>query len=263
MVETKNSNNLLPISETLFIPLVARATETARDNPIISDEKSVEILKTINLDDKITDGGMISTLGILSRTKVIDDEVKRILSQDKNATIVNLGAGLDTRITRVDNGLLKWYDLDFPDVIKFRSQFFSENERIQTIPKSVLDTTWTEQIHFDKNSKVVIIAEGLLMYFSENDVSKILTLLAREFPRAHMFFDVVHSYFINKKISSTFLWGINNAKEIEKLHPAVELIQSWSAGNLLKERQPMILRLLNILPATKNRSQILHIQFKQ
>lgn len=158
---------------------------------------------------------------------------------------------------------MKWYDLDFPDVIRFRSQFFSENERVQSIPKSVLDTTWTEQIHPHENSMVIIIAEGLLMYFAEEDVSQILTLLANQFPEAHMFFDVVHSYFINKKISSTFLWGIDQAKDIEKLHPSVELIQSWSAGNLLKERQPMILRLLNILPATKNRSQILHIQFKQ
>lgn len=262
-METKNSTNLLPISETLFIPLVARATETVRENPIISDEKSAEILKTMNLKDKITDGGTISTLGILSRTKVIDDEVKRILSQNANTTIINLGAGLDTRITRLDNGLLKWYDLDLPDVIQFRSQFFSENERVQAIPKSVLDTTWTEQIHSYENSRVIIIAEGLLMYFSEEDVSKILTLIANHFPGAHMFFDVVHSYFINKKISSTFLWGLDHAKDIEKLHPSVELIQSWSAGNLLKERQPMILRLLNILPATKNRSQILHIHFKQ
>ncbi|MEA4889036.1 MAG: class I SAM-dependent methyltransferase [Clostridiaceae bacterium] len=262
MMETKYNSNLLPISETLFIPLVARATETARDNPIISDEKSVEILKTINLEDKITDGGQISTLGILARTKIIDDEVGRILSRNANATIINLGTGLDTRISRMDNGLLKWYDLDLPDVIRFRSRFFSENERIRFISKSVLDTTWAEQINISENSTVIIIAEGLLMYFTEEDVSHILTLLAKRFPGAHMLFDVVHSYFINKKISSTFLWGIDEAKDVEKLNSNIELIQSWSAGNLLKERQPLILRLLNFLPATKNRSQILHIQFK-
>jgi O-methyltransferase involved in polyketide biosynthesis len=100
-METKNSDNLLPISETLFIPLVARATETIRDNPILSDNKSVEILKTMNLKDKITDGGQISTLGILARTKIIDDELGHFLSRNANATIINLGAGLDTRITRM------------------------------------------------------------------------------------------------------------------------------------------------------------------
>lgn len=262
MMEIQKSNNLLPISETLFIPLVARATETARDNPIISDKRSTEILKTLKLDNKITDGGQISTLGILARTKIIDEEVNRIISQNANVTIINLGVGLDTRIARIDNDLLKWYDLDLPDVIQFRRQFFSENESVQFISKSVLDTTWTEQIDTSKNSTIIIIAEGLLMYFTEEEVSQIFTLMANRFSGAHMFFDVIHSYFINKKISSTFLWGIDKAIDIEKLDPSVNLIQSWSAGNLLKERQSMILRVLNVLPATKNRSQILHIQFK-
>lgn len=260
-METTHSSSLLPISETLFIPLVARATETARNHPILSDEKSAEILKTLNLEDKITDGGQISTLGILARTKIIDDEVNRILSRNANATIINLGVGLDTRITRMDNGHAKWYDLDLPNVIRFRSQFFSESERVRFISKSVLDATWTEQIHLSANSTVIIIAEGLLMYFTEAEVSQILALLSMRYPGAHMFFDVVHSYFIDKKISSTFLWGMDQAKDIEKLGPDVKLIHSWSAGNLLKERQPLIFRLLNFLPATKNRSQILHIQF--
>ncbi len=162
----------------------------------------------------------------------------------------------------MDNGIFKWYDLDLPDVIQFRRQFFSENERIRFISKSVLDPAWTEEISLPDDSTVIIIAEGLLMYFTEEEVSQILTLLANRFPGAHMFFDIVHSYFINKKISSTFLWGIDSAKEIEKLHSGIELIRSWSAGNLLKERQPMLLRLLNVLPATRNRSQILHIRFK-
>lgn len=260
-METESTRDLLPISETLFIPLVARAAETARDHPIISDEKSVEILKTMNLGDKITDGGQISTLGILARTKIIDDEVNHILSRNADATIINLGAGLDTRISRMDNGLLNWYDFDLPDVIRFRSRFFSESERIRFISKSVLDTTWVEQISIPENSTVIIIAEGLLMYFPVEDVSRILTLLSKRFPGAHMFFDVVHSYFVNKKISSTFLWGIDEAKDIEKINPCIELVQSWSAGDLFKERQPLILRLLNFLPATKNRSQILHIRF--
>lgn len=262
-METKSNIDLLPISETLFIPLVARAAETVRKNSIISDEKSSEILKTVNLNDIITDGGPISTHGILARTKIIDDEVKNILSIDVNTTIINLGAGLDTRMTRMDNGLLKWYDLDLPDVIQIRRQYFTENERVQFISKSVLDPSWTDLIPTSDNSTVIIIAEGLLMYFSEKDVSQILTFIASSFPGAHMFFDVVHSYFINKKISNTFLWGIDTAKDIEKLNSKVNLLKSWSAGDLLKERQSKILRLLNFLPATRNRSQILHLQFKK
>lgn len=45
------------------------------------------------------------------------------------------------------------------------------------------------------------------------------------------------------------------------MNAKVKLVQSWSAGNLLKERQSRLLQALNVLPSTRNRSQILHVRF--
>lgn len=42
------------------------------------------------------------------------------------------------------------------------------------------------------------------MYFMEQDVLQLLTHLATQYPGAHMFFDVVHSYFIHKKLAVLF-----------------------------------------------------------
>ncbi|WP_058304386.1 class I SAM-dependent methyltransferase [Gorillibacterium timonense] len=260
-MQTTNRKDWPPISETLFIPLAARAAETTRKNPIFTDEKSLEMLRTIDTSTTVTDGGELATQGILARTKVIDDEVKKIIAQTPNAVILNLGAGLDTRMNRIDNGLLTWFDLDLPEVISLRSRFFSENDRVRFISKSVLDASWVEEIPLPENSTVVIVAEGLLMYFPEEDVIRFFTLLAKRFSGAHLFFDVVHRFFVNKKMSSPFLWGLDRAKDIEKLNEQVRLVQAWSTGNLLKERQSMLIRILNLLPSTRNRSQILHIQF--
>ena len=77
-----------------------------------------------------------------------------------------------------------------------------------------------------------------------------------------MFFDVVHSYFVGKGISCQFLWGLDKASDIEKMSENIELIQSWSTGNLHRERQSLMFRILNIFPSTRSRSQILHIRFK-
>lgn len=248
------------VSETLFIPLAVRAMETQKSNPVVVDKKAVEIIAQIKKDDVIVDGGEISTHGILARTKVIDDEIKKILLVKPNTVIINLGAGLDTRICRIDNGQLSCFELDLRDVISLRKQFFAENERIHFILKSVLDDSWISELGQINRENVVIIAEGLLMYFSEQDVRKIFHLLAAHLRGAHMYFDIVHSYFVGKGISSTFLWGLDKAKEIEKLCPGIRLINSWSTGNLLKSRQPLFLRVMNVLPSTKNRSQILHVQ---
>ena len=258
-----NENIQTSISETLFIPLMARADEKKQSNPVVRDEKAAEIIAQIVTGDMIIRGGEMATHGILARTKVIDDEVKTILSNNPDATIINLGAGLDTRIFRIDNMMLKCFELDLPDVIALRREFFTENERIRFIAKSVLDDSWVQEVGESTGEKTIIIAEGLLMYFPDSDVRRIFHLLSSHFPGAHMYFDAVHSFFVGKGISSTFQWGLDKAKDIESMSPNIRLVRSWSTGDLLKDRQPPLLRVMNILPSTRNRSQILHIQFAE
>lgn len=253
-------NELMPISKTLLIPLLARARESTMNNPIIVDVKAAEIMSQLDIETKAFDGGEVATLGILARARVIDDEIRRVLAEKPNATIINLGAGLDTRIHRIDNGVLKWYDLDLPEVIYLRREFLSENERIRFIAKSVLDASWIQEIGTVEPEKLVILAEGLLMYFSETEVKQILYLLSSHYTGAHMYFDVVHSYFVGKGISSTFLWGLDKASDIEKMNPNIRLQEAWSTGDLHKKRQSLFFKIMNFLPSTRNRSQILHIQ---
>lgn len=250
------------ISKTLLIPLAARAGEMKRECPIVQDKKAVEILAQIDIGDIIIDGGEIATLGILARTKVIDDEINKMLLHNPELTILNLGTGLDTRISRIDNGWLRCYELDLPDVINLRKDFFVENERIRCIAGSVLDSNWVKEVGKLDCDNTIIIAEGLFMYFSAQEVEQIFHMLSSKFPGAHMFFDVVHSYFVGKGISSNFQWGIDKSKDIEHLNPNIRLIKSWSIGDLLKERQSLLFRLMNVLPGTRNRSQILHICFE-
>lgn len=254
-------SDLSKVSETLLIPLIVKAKEAARKNPLFVDKKSVELLDKIDTGEIIIDGGPISTHGILARTQVIDNGVKELLDRSPKATIINLGAGLDTRMSRLDNGALRWYDLDFKEVIELRRRFFEENERMIFIEKSVMDFSWMDEIHLLPDETTIIIAEGLMMYFLESDIKQLFSQISIHFPKAHMFFDVVHPYFVGKGINSIFKWGIANANDICRLTDSVQVIQSWSTGNLLKSRQPFFLRLMNVFPSTRNRSQVLHIQF--
>ena len=256
----KKTNELSALAQTLFIPLAVRAKETVYEQPLFSDKMAVTVFNECDTDGMVIDGGEISTHGILARTKVIDDEINKILTRNAHATIINLGAGLDTRFFRLDKGVAQWYDLDLPEVISLRRQFFSENERLHFISKSVLDDSWINKINSSPNEPVIIIAEGLLMYFPQDEVKQILNMLVTNFPKADMFFDVVHSFFTGKKISSSFLWGIAKAKEIESLDENISVMQTFSAGDLLKKRQSKMFRLLNIFPSTKNRSQIIHLK---
>ena len=254
-------DGLSELSRTLFIPLAARAKETARDHPVVKDQKAVEIWNRCDVRDAVTDGGEISTHGILARTKMIDGEVQTLLARHQHAIVVNLGAGLDTRFFRLGNSMVRWYDLDLPEVISLRKKFVSENERLHFISKSVMDPSWVKEIQCSVGDAVILIAEGLLMYFSEEDVKNILRILEKAFPGADMLFDVVHPFFIGKKISSDFRWGVARTSDIERLS-GVSIVRSWSTGDLLKERQSYSLRLLNVFPPTRNRSRIIHLKLK-
>ena len=258
MPDDKNGQS---ISQTLYIPLAVRAQETKRPDPLVKDDKAVEIMDHVNLGDMVVDGGPVTTHGILARTTVIDDELHQLLAAEPTTTVINLGAGLDTRLNRLDNGRLRWFDLDLPDVIALRRTFFPEDDRRRLISGSVLDEAWTEKVRPLGDSNIVIIAEGLLMYFAEPEVRLVFHLLTDHFPRARMYCDVVHSFFVGRGVSSPFRWGVDRATDIEHLGPRVRLVGSWSTGDLLKERQPRLLRLGNRLTSTRNRSQILSVRF--
>jgi len=259
----KHINELSTLEQTLFIPLAVRAKESECAYPTIMDRKAIDIFQQCDTSGLIIDGGSISAHGILARTKIIDIEVKSIINKNPNAIVINLGAGLDTRFFRLDNGRIQWYDLDLPEVISLRKQFIPEDERLHYIPQSILDDSWISQINYSENDTVILIAEGIFMYFSEDEVRKILNLLAENFPDANLCFDVVHRFFVGKKISANFLWGIAKAEEIKRLCQNISLVNSWSAGNLLKQRQSLLYRLLNVFPSTRNRSQIMHLKFER
>ncbi len=257
----RDDKNGQSISQTLYIPLAVRAQETKRLNPLVKDDKAVEIMDQVDLGDMVVDGGPVTTHGVLARTKVIDDELCQLVAAEPAITVINLGAGLDTRLNRLDNDRLRWFDLDLPGVIALRRTFFPEDDRRRLITGSVLDEAWTEEVRPLGDSDIVIIAEGLLMYFAEPEVKLIFNMLADHFPGARMYCDVIHSFFVGRGVSSPFRWGLDRATDIEHIDPCIRLVGSWSTGDLLKERQPLLLRLGNRLTSTRNRSQILSVRF--
>ena len=59
---------------------------------------------------------------------------------------MNLGCRLDARFYRVDNGRILWYDIDLPDAMTVRKQFFTESDRVHQIAGSILKADWTQAV---------------------------------------------------------------------------------------------------------------------
>ena len=78
------------------------------------------------LTDNLSD---LTQMAWIMRSLCIDETVRIFLEKYPQGTIVNIGCGLDTTFDRIDNGTVRWYDLDLPDVIELRRQFIGETER--------------------------------------------------------------------------------------------------------------------------------------
>ena len=110
-----NVTGLQEVSETLLITVYLRNLETKRENGIIKDDKSVEIVNSIDYDFSQFNSQLNQAI-IAIRTEIIDEAVKNFISQNPDAIVVSLVTGLSTRFFRVDNGSINWFSIDLPRV---------------------------------------------------------------------------------------------------------------------------------------------------
>lgn len=175
------------VPETLLIPLYGRAELTRQGSDLIRDPKAVEMVDAIAYDFSKFDG-LPSLLGSVARTRIFDHWVARWLAEHRGGTVVEVGAGLNTRFERIDDGAVRWFDLDLPDAMALRRRFFADSDRRRMIDGSVTDAAWVDAIGPDPGPWVFVI-EAVLSYLSEVDVRRALGLIAEHFPGAGVVFD--------------------------------------------------------------------------
>lgn len=218
------------VAETMLITVYARAVETLKKEPRIEDAYAVEMVKKLDYDFEQYKNARMSLSGVVFRTMLFDEITKDFISRNPEAVIVNLGAGLDARFFRVDNGKILWYDIDLPEVMEIRKHFFKDSRRCKMISKSMFDYTWIKEIE-KRDGPVLFVGEGLLMFLSGERIKEFFGKLQENFPRGEILNDIL-SLFISKnskrhdtikKTKARFSWGVNDPKEMETLVPGLSI----------------------------------------
>jgi len=267
-----STEELKDVAETLLYPLLSRYVETQKENGVIKDPKSVEIIDALDYDVKNTKLFPISQLGACLRTIIFDEAVFAFLKQNPDGVIINLGCGLDTRFPRVDNGQMTWFDLDLPETIKIRKNFFSENTRHRFIAKSALDPTWPDQTPKDK--KLLIIMEGLSFYFTEEENRKVISIIRENFKDAEFYMEAFDPSFItlcsyiktkdplDKKATGLLKWGIKCGKKMETWEQGIYYIGEEAVIDKGRERFSLFNRIMFLLiPVMRKMTKIIHLKF--
>ena len=157
-------------AETMLQSFYARAKYSLKKGHKFYDAKAVELVNKIDYDFSSAEEDSTMSNGVIARTLVFDELVEDFIDRNPDCTIVNIACGLDTRFYRMDNGKLRWYNLDLPETIAVRDQIYQESGRVSTIGISTLDPAWADQI--DAQGKMLFIIEGLSMYLTPEDIEE-------------------------------------------------------------------------------------------
>ena len=174
-------------SKTLYIPLYGKAF-VSKKGIILSDKKAEEIWEKekFPLGRKSKSKWLAYFMGM--RSAVIDSWVSEKLSEKTESMVLHIGCGLDSRIERVKAPFEKWFDVDFPEVIEIRKEYFSETEKYKMLGASASETDWIFAL--PDSEKVLVVLEGISMYLSKEIIKNLFAAISEKFPEAEIIMDV-------------------------------------------------------------------------
>lgn len=197
----KQSVSLTDVPETMLWTLHNRAYEASHPKAIIDDPKCIEIYQALDYDYEKSFGKADGSHGV--RSFIFDKKIREFLTKYPDGVIVNLGEGLETQRYRIDSHKALWISLDLPEAIAIRERFIQPDEQHKHVAMSAFDTAWFDTV--PDNRAVFITAQGLLMFFPEAQVKRLLQLMAQRLPGAWLMFDHI-PYWMSKKSLSEKGW---------------------------------------------------------
>lgn len=246
---------LSDVSATGLLTLYCRAKESQSAQPILNDPYAVALTRQINTLTADSPDPMLRSLAlgkvesklathIALRARRYDQYALDFLARHPDGLLVNLGCGMDTRFQRIDNKRLIFFDLDLPEMIRFKRQFISPSERYQFIGCSVLDLAWMDELAAYARRPALFLAEGLFMYLEQERVQELVVGLQRSFPGAELVCEVFQRRMLSKWMKALtrmkmqrqlkmgrdaeFKFGIADSREMESWHAGIEFLDDWS-----------------------------------
>ncbi|MCP2041350.1 O-methyltransferase involved in polyketide biosynthesis [Neisseria sp. HSC-16F19] len=241
------------LSDTLLIPLWAKAVEYGRADALLQDAEAARMLEAVDYDFSRFARARASQPGCCARAALIDETVQDFLSRHAQAVVVQLGAGLDARYERLGRPQnVIWYDLDLPPVITLRERLLPARGN-HYLAASMLEEAWMHKVAAH-GLPLLLVIEGVLMYFDEAVVRGFFANVARILPAAELVFDALPPLMVGKarhhdalgKLDEVpqFKWALADARTLQSWQPGLHVYRQTGLSSRCAHRYPLFLRLL-------------------
>jgi methyltransferase (TIGR00027 family) len=166
------------VSDTAFMVAGFRALENERSKPLFRDPLAARLVGEHG--KKILAAVLWHFVGawsVVIRTVIIDDYIRQAIAAGVD-TILNLGAGLDTRPYRIDlPSSLRWIEVDFPHMIELKETRLAGEKpscRLERISLDLTDRALRRKLFADVSAgsdKLLVLTEGVIPYLTNQDVA--------------------------------------------------------------------------------------------
>ena len=258
---------LTGVPRTMLMTTRARGEEHQRPDGIFRDPVVAEWWRSLTWDPELDRFySSIAQLSWAVRAHLFDQITQRHLAAHPAAIVIELGAGLSTRYHRLGPSCQTWIDLDLPEVTRLRQQLDTATEHHRVLSKSVMDFSWMDELPSGNPEPLLVMAEGLLMYFEPHQVQTLIQQLQQRFAGATLAFDVVGGTTQNKgtkdlaQLNAPLKWFVKNEQEIAAMGLPLVTVQSLIQENCRYPDRIGVYRWvpwLSKLPPIRNASLIL------
>jgi O-methyltransferase involved in polyketide biosynthesis len=222
--------------ETLLVTLAAKAEESRLPDSLLHDHWAAKAVARIDYDFAAMNIDRDMMIGLALRAHLLDGWARDFLARHPEATVLHLGCGLDSRVFRLDPGPgIRWFDLDYPEVIDLRRRLYPAREGTTLIGAAVTDPGWLAGIPADRPT--LILAEGLLPYVAADEVVPLLDRLTAHLPRGELVFDAysrIGLWLIRyqpaiRRTGAQLHWALEDPRELEQAIPRLRLLEELRA----------------------------------
>jgi methyltransferase (TIGR00027 family) len=173
------------ISDTARWVAYFRARETLRPDALFRDPYAERLAgeRGFSIANTLPEGNKHEWAWV-ARTYLFDQFLLRELQEGRDL-VLNLAAGLDARPYRMDlPAKLPWVEVDLPEILAYKDEVLANEKprcQLERVRVDLSDAAARRALFADLNrraKKIVVLTEGLLIYFTAEQVGSLARDLA-------------------------------------------------------------------------------------
>jgi len=232
-----------PLENSLFLTLYARALDNRRPHPILNDAVADQLVHKLDYDFGQFHIDTNFIVNVALRAKKLDDVARSFIARHPDAVGLDLGAGLDTRVFRLDPpSTVDWYDIDFPTVAATRERVLPDRANAHVIGADVTEKDWLDAV--PSGRPAVIVADGMMAFLTQEELVSLWNRLISHFPSGELAFNSYTRFAIwiaqhargTKSVADLVKFpGMDDPRAPEAWNPKLQLVRE-----ILLSREPEV-----------------------